>query len=165
MAVNVAGPQIQRSDFVATVKRVLAETGLPARHLELEVTEGFIMGQAEASIGVLEALSQLGVQLSIDDFGTGYSSLAYLKRLPIDKLKVDRSFVRDLPADEEDAAITAAVVALGRSLGLTVIAEGVETAAQRDFLLRLRCDQAQGWFYGRPEPPGRFSLALSARAA
>lgn len=165
VAVNMAGPQIQRSDFVATVKQALAETGLPARHLELEVTEGFIMGQAEASIGVLEALSRLGVRLSIDDFGTGYSSLAYLKRLPIDKLKVDRSFVRDLPTDEEGAAIAAAVIALGRSLGLTVIAEGVETAAQRDFLLRLRCDQAQGWYYGRPEPPDRFSRALTALAA
>ena len=162
VAVNVAGPQIQRSDFVATVRQALAVTGLAAQHLELEVTEGFIMGRAEASIGVLEALSQLGVRLSIDDFGTGYSSLAYLKRLPIDKLKVDRSFVRDLPAEEENAAIAAAVIALGRSLGLTVIAEGVETAAQRDFLLRLHCDQAQGWYYGRPEPPERFSFALAA---
>jgi len=157
VAVNVAGAQIQRSDFVATVRRALAETGLSPEHLELEVTEGFVMGQAETSIGVLEELSQLGVKLSIDDFGTGYSSLAYLKRLPIDKLKVDRSFVRDLPADEEDAAIAAAGVALGRSLGLTVIAEGVETAAQRDFLLRLGCHEAQGWFYGRPQPPDRFN--------
>jgi diguanylate cyclase (GGDEF)-like protein/PAS domain S-box-containing protein len=165
VAVNVAGAQIQRSDFVATVKHALAETGLPAQHLELEVTEGFVMGQAESAIGMLEELSQLGVKLSIDDFGTGYSSLAYLKRLPIDKLKVDKSFVRDLPADEEDAAIAAAVVALGRSLGLTVIAEGVETAAQRDLLLRMGCDQAQGWYYGRPQPPDRFSLALTARAA
>ncbi len=156
IAVNVAGPQIQRGDILATVQRVLAETGLPAHCLELEVTEGFIMGQAEAAIGVLDALSRLGVRLAIDDFGTGYSSLAYLKRLPIDKLKVDRSFVRDLPADEEDAAIAAAVIALGHSLGLTVIAEGVETAAQRDFLLTRRCDQAQGWYYGRPVPPEHF---------
>ena len=165
VAVNVAGAQIQRSDFPATVERVLTRTGLPARHLELEVTEGFIMGQAEASIGVLEKLSRLGVRLSIDDFGTGYSSLAYLKRLPIDKLKVDRSFVRDLPADEEAAAIAAAVIALGHSLGLTVLAEGVEAAAQRDFLLRLRCDQAQGWYYGRPLPPERFSLGPVAEVA
>lgn len=156
IAVNVAGPQIQRGDIVATVERALAESGLPAQHLELEVTEGFIMGQAESAIGVLDALSRLGVRLAIDDFGTGYSSLAYLKRLPIDKLKVDRSFVRDLPADEEDAAIAAAVIALGRSLGLTVIAEGVETAAQRDFLLARHCDQAQGWYYGRPVPPEHF---------
>ena len=157
VAVNVAGAQIQRSDFVATVRRALSETGLSPEHLELEVSEGFVMGQAEASIGVLEELNRLGVKLSIDDFGTGYSSLAYLKRLPIDKLKVDRSFVRNLPADEEDAAIAAAVVALGRSLGLTVIAEGVETAAQRDLLLRLGCHEAQGWFYGRPQPPDRFN--------
>ncbi len=161
VAVNVAGPQIQRSDFVATVRQTLAETGLAPEHLELEVTEGFVMGQAESAIGVLEGLSRLGVRLAIDDFGTGYSSLAYLKRLPFDKLKVDKSFVRGLPEDEEDAAIAAAVIALGRALGLTVLAEGVETAAQADYLRYLGCHQAQGWYYGRPVP----AQALHALAA
>ncbi len=165
IAVNVAGPQIQRSDFTATVQRVLDETGLPPERLELEVTEGFIMGQAESSISVLETLSRLGVNLSIDDFGTGYSSLAYLKRLPIDKLKLDRSFVRDLPADEEDAAIAAAVIALARSLGLKVIAEGVETAAQRDFLLSQHCDQAQGWYYGKAVAAEEFPFGLAPALA
>ncbi|NWG86700.1 MAG: EAL domain-containing protein [Hydrogenophilaceae bacterium] len=153
IAVNVAGPQIQRSDFVATVRRILEETKLPPDRLELEVTENLIMDQAESTVGVLKQLSDLGVYLSIDDFGTGYSSLAYLKRLPIDRLKIDRSFVRDLPMDEEDAAITRAVIALADSLGLRTIAEGVETEAQVALLQKLGCQQAQGFFYGKPQEP------------
>jgi len=164
MAVNVAGEQIQRGDFVAMVRRVLDETGLPPRLLELEVSEGFFLWHGERSIDVLRALGELGVTLSIDDFGTGYSSLAYLKRLPIDKLKIDRSFVRDLPDDEDDAAIARAVVALAHSLGLRVLAEGVETAAQRDFLRRLGCEEAQGFLFGRPVPAREFPLATTAAA-
>ncbi len=163
IAVNVAGPQILRSDFVATVRRALADSGLAAEHLELEVTEGFIMDQSGKAVAVLEELGRMGVDLSIDDFGTGYSSLAYLKRLPIDTLKVDRSFVRDLPGDEEDAAIAGAVVALGHSLGLRVIAEGVETPEQAVFLLGLGCDEAQGYFYGRPMPAAEFAAAVAER--
>ncbi len=162
MAVNVAGEQIQRGDFVTMVKRVLDETGLPPRLLELEVSEGFFLWHGERSIDVLRALGELGITLSIDDFGTGYSSLAYLKRLPIDKLKIDRSFVRDLPDDEDDAAIARAVVALAHSLGLRVLAEGVETAAQRDFLRRLGCEEAQGFLFGRPVPAREFPLAIAA---
>jgi len=158
MAVNVAGEQLQRSNFTETVRQILEETGLPAEKLELEVTEGFIMWQAEGSLDTLRALSQMGITLSIDDFGTGYSSLAYLKRLPIDKLKIDQSFVRDLPADEEDAAITRAVVALSRSLGLHVVAEGVETPSQRDFLRGLGCEQAQGNLFGCPVAPADFPV-------
>ncbi|TCS71904.1 PAS domain S-box-containing protein/diguanylate cyclase (GGDEF)-like protein [Sulfuritortus calidifontis] len=153
IAVNVAGPQIQRSDFVATVRRVLGETRLPPDRLEIEVTEGLVMDQAESTVAVLKQLSDLGIFLSIDDFGTGYSSLAYLKRLPIDRLKIDRSFVRDLPMDEEDAAITRAVIALADSLGLRTIAEGVENEAQVALLNKLGCQQAQGYFYGRPTVP------------
>jgi EAL domain-containing protein (putative c-di-GMP-specific phosphodiesterase class I) len=164
IAVNVAGEQIQRGDFVAMVKRVLDETGLPPRLLELEVSEGFFLWHGEHSIDVLRALGELGATLSIDDFGTGYSSLAYLKRLPIDKLKIDRSFVRDLPEDEDDAAIARAVVALAHSLGLRVLAEGVETAAQRDFLRRIGCEEAQGFLFGRPVPAREFPLAIAAGA-
>jgi diguanylate cyclase (GGDEF)-like protein len=158
MAVNVAGEQLQRGNFPETVRRILDETGLPAEKLELEVTEGFIMWQAEGSLDNLRELSQLGITLSIDDFGTGYSSLAYLKRLPIDKLKIDQSFVRELPTDEEDAAITRAVVALSRSLGLRVVAEGVESPSQRDFLRGLGCEQAQGYLFGHPVAAADFPV-------
>jgi diguanylate cyclase (GGDEF)-like protein len=158
MAVNVSGRQIKRGDFVATVQRVLDETGLPPECLELEVAESFIMEQAGSSIETLITLSRLGVMLSIDDFGTGNSSLTYLKRLPIDKLKIDRSFIRDLPWDEEDVAITLAVIALARSLGLRTIAEGVETLGQRDFLQQAGCGLAQGFIFGYPVPPEDFPL-------
>jgi len=164
IAVNVAGEQLQRGNFAETVRNILDETGLPADKLELEVTEGFIMWQAEGSLDTLHALSQLGVTLSIDDFGTGYSSLAYLKRLPIDKLKIDQSFVRDLPNDEEDAAITRAVVAMARSLGLHVVAEGVETASQRDFLRGLGCEQAQGLYFGPPVAASNFPVEKMDRS-
>jgi len=134
VAVNVAAPQVRRGQLVKVVQRALAAQALTPDALELEITENFIMTQAEEGIEVLNDLRELGVQLAIDDFGTGYSSLAYLKRLPIAKLKIDRSFVRDLPDDAEDAAISRAVIALGHSLGLSVLAEGVETEAQCRFL-------------------------------
>ncbi|MCW8905788.1 MAG: EAL domain-containing protein, partial [Sedimenticola sp.] len=130
IAINIAGPQLQRGNLLNEVQRALDSSGLPTHHLELEVTEGFIMQQAESAISQLQALRDLGVTLAIDDFGTGYSSLSYLKRLPIHKLKIDQSFVRDIPEDQNDMAIADAVIAMGRSLGLTVIAEGVETRAQ-----------------------------------
>jgi EAL domain-containing protein (putative c-di-GMP-specific phosphodiesterase class I) len=150
VAVNIAGPQV-RPGLAASVRAVLAETGLPAERLELEVTEGFIMRQAESAIDELRALRRQGVALAIDDFGTGYSSLSYLKRLPIHKIKIDQSFVRDLPGDSEDAAITLAVIALGKSLERNVIAEGVETQEQADYLAQAGCQEAQGYFYSRPE--------------
>jgi len=165
IAVNVAGEQLQRPNFTEVVTEALKSSGLPAEKLELEVTEGFIMWQAEGSLDTLHALSELGISLSIDDFGTGYSSLAYLKRLPIDKLKIDQSFVRDLPTDEEDAAITRAVVAMARSLGLRVVAEGVETASQRDFLRGLGCEQAQGFFFGHPVAAADFPVGKMGRSA
>ena len=152
IAVNIAGPQLQREGLSDTVRAVLHETGLPPACLELEITETLVMRQVERTIDWLQALQALGVMLAIDDFGTGYSSLAYLKRLPVDKLKIDRSFVRDLPGDENDAAIARAVIALGHSMHLTVIAEGLETAVQRDFLRESGCDQAQGFLYSQPLP-------------
>ncbi len=156
VGVNVAGPQLQRSDFVATVRRILDETGLPPEHLELEMTETFVMENVGTTFDVLNELRALGVSLSIDDFGTGYSSLAYLKRLPMDRLKLDRSFIKDLPGDEEDAAITRAVIALSGSLGLRLVVEGAETEAQVRFLGDLGCREIQGYYFGRPVPAAEF---------
>lgn len=150
ISVNIAGPQIQQGNLLEVVRRALDEAGLPAARLELEITETFIMGQAKPAIALLLSLRRLGVSLAIDDFGTGYSSLAYLKQLPVNKLKIDRGFVMDLPDDENDAAIARAVIALGHSMLFTVIAEGVETDAQRDFLIQEGCEQAQGYLYSKP---------------
>lgn len=150
IAVNIAGPQLQRGNLVKEVITVLEETQLPTDHLELEVTEGFIMQQAESAITQLKALRELGLTLSIDDFGTGYSSLSYLKQLPIHKLKIDQSFVRDIPNDRNDMAIADAIIAMGKSLGLQVIAEGVETEAQAEFLKQAGCQEGQGYLYSKP---------------
>lgn len=158
IAVNVAGPQV-RPEFIRSVQAALAETGLSPACLELEVTEGFIMGHADDAIDLLTALKSLDVKLAIDDFGTGYSSLSYLKRMPIDKLKIDQSFVRGIP-NAEDEAIACAIIALGKSLGLSVIAEGIETAQQRDFLHAQQCDQGQGFLYSRPVPADAFVALL-----
>ena len=152
VAVNVSAVQLSRSDLPAVVRAALQEFDLDASYLELEITESFVMAGPEAAVRVLQELKDLGVRLSIDDFGTGYSSLAYLKRLPVDRLKVDQSFVRDMLVDANDEAIVRAVIAMGHSLGLNVLAEGVETVEQAQRLKMLGCDSAQGWHYGRPEP-------------
>ena len=162
IAVNMSGLQLERADFVATVARILAETGLPPDWLELEITETYVMRQPEKSARALEGLRALGVALSIDDFGVGQSSLAYLKRLPVQSLKIDRSFVSDLPFGENEAAITRAIVALGHSLHLKVLAEGVETPAQAEFLRGIGCDQAQGYFYSRPVDAAQLERLLPA---
>lgn len=164
MAVNLSGVQMERGDILATVKRILAETGLPAEHLELEITETYIMQQTQRNIRVMEELRALGVALAIDDFGTGQSSLGYLKRLPVDKLKIDRSFVLDIPQDSNDMAITRAILALGHSLHLTVLAEGVETLEQLAFLKELNCDEVQGYYYSRPVDAESFELLAFNRA-
>jgi EAL domain-containing protein (putative c-di-GMP-specific phosphodiesterase class I) len=130
--------------------------------LELEVTEGQVMNNPDASIEKLKIISDLGIELAIDDFGTGYSSLAYLKKLPLNKLKIDRSFIKDLPQDDEDAAITKAIIALGKSLNLTLIAEGVETEEQRDFLVINGCANIQGFFYSPPLTADKITLLLNA---
>ncbi len=163
MAINVAGPQIQRGELVQQVNAVLSENALPASCLELEVTEGFIMREAERAIDQLKKLGELGITLAIDDFGTGYSSLSYLKQLPVHKLKIDQSFVRDIPDDLNDVAISNAVVALGKSLGLTVIAEGVETEEQERFLKEVGCEEVQGYRYSPPVTAEELEKMLKGR--
>src|SRR4051794_7950816 len=150
MSVNLSLRQIQQYDIVESVRRVLAETGLDAGSLELEITETAAMQNAEATVEVLQALRELGVSIAIDDFGTGYSSLNYLKRFPITAVKIDRAFVRDLATSDGDAAIVSAVVGIARALKLRVIAEGVETEEQLSFLRRRNCDAAQGYLFSRP---------------
>lgn len=161
MAVNVSAVQVQRSDMFSTVSRILQETEFPAHLLELEITENFLMGNEEKNIALLSEIRSLGVQLAVDDFGTGYSSLAYLKRLPIQKLKIDQGFVRDLPDDEDDSAIARAVIALGRSMKFTVIAEGVETEEQKRFLVDEQCDQVQGYLLSPPKPAEKLEAWLA----
>ena len=150
IAVNLSARQFKQQDIVKVVSRALADTGCPASALELEITESVLMSDPEEAAYTRRQLADMGVQLSIDDFGTGYSSLNYLKRLPIHALKIDRSFVRDITTDADDAAIAKAVIALAHSLKLSMIAEGVETAEQRDFLFHQRCDKMQGHLIGRP---------------
>lgn len=152
VGVNVSPAQFMQSDLCATVERVLADTGLDPRLLELEVTESLFMEDVGHTIAVLGHLHALGVELAIDDFGTGYSSLSYLRQFPIDRLKIDRSFIKNALTDPDDAAIARTIVRLGHSLGLKVIAEGVETQAQERFLLREGCDEVQGFYYCRPMP-------------
>jgi diguanylate cyclase (GGDEF)-like protein len=152
IAVNISPRQFAHPDFLSKIEALLARTGVDPARIELEITEGVMMEQAESAIVLLHRLRQLGLKLSIDDFGTGYSSLAYLRRFPVDKLKIDQSFVRQMQGGSEDAAIVQAVIGLGHTLGIAVIAEGVETAAQRELLHAWSCDQIQGYHYGRPLP-------------
>ena len=152
VAVNVSAHQLRSPDLVSQVQAAITHFGLSPGELELEITESVAMEDPERAIGQLRALRDSGVELAIDDFGTGYSSLAYLKMLPIHTLKLDRAFVRDIETDENDAAISAATLALARNLGLRVVAEGVETEAQRDFLSSHACNLLQGYLFGKPEP-------------
>ena len=152
MAVNVSSRQFRHASFVDDVARVLAITGAPAHLLKLELTESLLVEDMETTIATMAALRSYGVGFSLDDFGTGYSSLSYLKRMPLDQLKIDQSFVRDLLTDPNDAAIVDTIIGLSRSLGLEVIAEGVETAEQRELLARAGCLHYQGYLYSRPLP-------------
>ena len=152
LAVNLSARQFRQPDLTEVIRGALENAGMPARSLEVELTESMVMEDSEASLATLASLGAMGVRVAIDDFGTGHSSLSYLKRFSVDTLKIDRSFVRDTPDDAEDSAIARAVVALGHSLQLRVVAEGVETAEQAAFLGSIGCDEMQGYWLGRPMP-------------
>ncbi|MCK4736967.1 MAG: EAL domain-containing protein [Sulfurimonas sp.] len=160
LALNLAIKQLQKDDFISVLDRMLKDTGCKPEWLELEVTEGEIMKNPENAIKVLNEISNMGIELAIDDFGTGYSSLSYLKRLPIDKLKIDKSFVDGLPGNDEDVGITKAVIALAKSLKLNVLAEGVENKEQKEFLLENGCENIQGYFYAKPMSAVKMEIFL-----
>ena len=151
VSVNLSVKQLEHGNIVDTVCRVLAETGLASSRLEMEVTESAIM-KNERTLGFLSGLRKLGVVLSVDDFGTGYSSLSYLSRLPVEKLKIDRSFVTDVTTNPTQEAIVRAIIALSNALGLSTIAEGIETEAEAQFLRQEGCQQAQGYLFSHPLP-------------
>ena len=163
MAVNVAPVQFRQPGFVDLVAGALATSGLAATRLELEVTERTVMHDADIHLGTLDALQRMGVELSLDDFGTGYSSLAYLKRFPVGKLKIDRSFVSGLDTDADDRAIASTIVSMGRNLRLAVLAEGVESEQQLDLLRKMDCDMAQGFYFSRAVPAGDMADLLRAQ--
>jgi EAL domain-containing protein (putative c-di-GMP-specific phosphodiesterase class I) len=162
LAVNLSVVQLQQIDLTEIVREILAETGLPPRLLELEITESGAMLSPELSIRTLYDLKKIGIRISLDDFGTGHSSLAYLKRFPIDTLKIDQSFIHDITRDPDTAAIVTAIIAMGHSLRLKVIAEGVEFTDQAVFLKRHNCDQMQGYLINVPMPADELELILAA---
>jgi EAL domain-containing protein (putative c-di-GMP-specific phosphodiesterase class I) len=152
MSVNLSGRQFQRPSLVEDIRRVLATTGLSPHGLKLEITESVVMQDVVGASATLAHLAGLGVRIAIDDFGTGYSSLAYLKQFPIETLKIDRSFVNGIVEDSQDVAIVRSVIALAKTLNLTVTAEGIETPGQQIRLRDLGCDLGQGYLFGRPAP-------------
>jgi EAL domain-containing protein (putative c-di-GMP-specific phosphodiesterase class I) len=160
VAVNLSARQFGDPDLIAGIEAVLADTALDPACLEIELTESLFMSEASAAVELLHRMKALGVNLSIDDFGTGYSSLSYLSRFPIDVLKIDRSFVADITHDANDAAIVSSIIALAHNLKLSVIAEGVETVEQLDYLRSQGCDEMQGYFFSRPLPAAEFEELL-----
>jgi diguanylate cyclase (GGDEF)-like protein/PAS domain S-box-containing protein len=162
MAVNISAIEFQDEKFLEGIFATLEETGLDPRSLELELTESVLMKRVETTESILRTLSALGVQLAIDDFGTGYSSLSYLWKFPIDALKIDQSFIRRITVSSNDTSMVAAVINLGRTLKLRVVAEGVETAEELAFLRGQRCDEAQGYYFSRPVPAAQFATLLEA---
>jgi len=163
LALNLSIKKLKQKDFIGILRQLLKDTQCKPEWLELELTEGQIMTDPEEAIKILQNISDMGITLAVDDFGTGYSSLSYLKKLPINKLKIDQSFVRDLPDDDEDSAIAKAVIALAQSLNLKIIAEGVETKEQREFLVNNRCETIQGYLYSRPVPAAEMEDLLKNR--
>jgi diguanylate cyclase (GGDEF)-like protein/PAS domain S-box-containing protein len=161
ISVNMAGSQIQRENFATSVHKILKETNFPREHLEIEVTESFIMQRPEIGIWQLQKLYDDGISIAIDDFGTGHSSLNYLKKLPVSKIKLDQSFIKDITEDKDTLAIVRAVTDMAKSLGKTIIAEGVETVEQAELLKELGCEQVQGFYFGRPVELGIMTEVLS----
>jgi EAL domain-containing protein (putative c-di-GMP-specific phosphodiesterase class I) len=163
VAVNVSARQFAQVDFVEQVLTVLHSTGADPRRLKLELTESLLVSNVQDTIGKMHALKAKGVCFALDDFGTGYSSLSYLSRLPLDQLKIDQSFVRDVLCDNNDAVISKTIIALAQSLGLNVIAEGVESREQRDFLAASGCQAYQGYFFSRPLPLEAFEQMVQGK--
>ncbi len=160
LAVNVSPRQFRQVDFAMQVERLLAETGTEPQYLTLEITEGVLVENLKDTIEKMSALNKLGVQFSIDDFGTGYSSLAYLKRLSLDEIKIDRSFVRDVTTDPDDASLVETIITMAEHMGLEVVAEGVETEEQLDFLRERGCRLFQGYYFNRPMSAENFTGLL-----
>jgi EAL domain-containing protein (putative c-di-GMP-specific phosphodiesterase class I) len=158
LAVNVSAKQFHQADFVSQVQRALMEAGAKPSHLKLELTESVVLENVQEAIAKMRELKLMGIGFSLDDFGTGYSSLQYLNRLPLDQIKIDQSFVRDIATDPNDAAIVQTIIAMTEALGLNVIAEGVETREQMEFLERRGCHAFQGYFFGRPLPLEPFEM-------
>lgn len=165
IAVNVSPRQFQLTDLVGCIASALKETGYSAALLELEITESALAEREDEALLTMRQLRDLGLRLAVDDFGTGYSSLAQLKRFPIDVLKIDQGFVRDIPQSSDDMAISAAIIAMGHSMDLRVLAEGVETAEQLAFLRERGCDSYQGYFCSRPVPAEAFAALVRAQQA
>ncbi|HEX7953646.1 MAG TPA: GGDEF domain-containing phosphodiesterase, partial [Burkholderiales bacterium] len=164
LAVNLSPLQLRQENLLGSVTEILRESGLAPQHLELEITENSVMDRSRDTIMTLTQLEHLGVKLSIDDFGTGYSSLAYLKQFPVHTLKIDRTFVRDITTDRDDAAIVNATIAMAKSLGLSLIAEGVETREQLEFLRAAGCDAYQGYYFSVPLPAEAFASLVKRQA-
>jgi diguanylate cyclase (GGDEF)-like protein len=164
VAVNLSPVQCAAPDLVAVVQRALVASGLPPHRLELEITEGMLLNSNEHILSVLRALRQIGVRIALDDFGTGYSALGYLRQFPLDRIKIDRSFVTDIVTRSDQVVIVQAVVSIARSLGMSVTAEGVENVDQRDFLKALGCDNAQGYLFGKPAAIEDVPAMLAAQA-
>jgi EAL domain-containing protein (putative c-di-GMP-specific phosphodiesterase class I) len=160
LAVNVSAKQFRQADFVAQVQRVLQESGAQASQLKLELTESTVLENVEETISKMREIKAFGVSFSMDDFGTGYSSLQYLKRLPLNQIKIDQTFVRDIATDPNDAAIVQTIIAMSETLGLYAIAEGVETETQHEFLELRGCLAFQGYLFGKPVPLDQFESML-----
>ncbi len=153
MAVNLSSKQFQNRELLTLVRNTLEETGLDPAFLELEITESTVMEEPDEAVKLLHDIRSLGVRIAIDDFGTGYSSLAYLKKFPVNTLKIDRSFITDLAKNTDDAAIVESIVSMAQTLNLEVVAEGVETEEQADFLWKTGCQEAQGYYFSKPLKP------------
>jgi EAL domain-containing protein (putative c-di-GMP-specific phosphodiesterase class I) len=165
VAINVSAKQFARGDLLSVIKGCAGRADVCMRNIELELTESILMNDTQLAVDTLNALNDTGIRVSLDDFGTGYSSLSYLKRFPLSALKIDRSFVRDMETDTDDAAIVKAIIGLANSLGLQVIAEGVENELQVEFLKSHGCRVAQGFLFSRPVPAQEFAGLLTRRRA
>ncbi|MFO7982090.1 MAG: EAL domain-containing protein [Desulfuromonadales bacterium] len=160
MAVNVSARQFQNEKFVEQVDRILEESGLASQWLDIELTESMLMKNPESAVQIMKRLKELGLGLDLDDFGTGYSSLSYLQRFPVDRLKIDRSFISEVTTDPENAAVASSIVAVAHNLKLNVVAEGVETVEQLEFLRNCNCYSYQGFLFSRPVPAEEFKILL-----